>query len=197
MDFQWDKERIILVISTLLSLAGAYPIIRLDWKKYGLLFVLAGIVGNVLCLIFVTLGFYSFPKTLIPIIEVNMPFTALLTVFPVIVLAGIRYSPKPWSFKIPFYWAVIHLGMLAETLALNFTGLISYEFKWDFWDSYTWWWIFLLGFEWIGGMIIPDHLRKPINASSFLYGRELWAVFHFILIITIFLGGYYLGRISR
>lgn len=123
-----------------------------------------------------------------------MPFEAILTVFPFIVLYGVRYSPEPWAWKIPFYWAIVHVGMLFETAVLLKTRLIRYEFKWDFWDSYTWWWIFLLVFEWVGGLIIPSHLRKPINTQEFTYGKKWWAVFHFIVIVTIFLGGYYLGR---
>ncbi|MCL5058061.1 MAG: hypothetical protein M1130_08730 [Actinobacteria bacterium] len=196
LEFQWDRDRIILLSSVALSLAAAYPILRLDWKRYGLLFILTGVIGNILCYIFIKLNFYTFPKVLIPGIEGRMPFIAILTVFPFIVLAGVRYSPRVWAGKIPFYWAVVHLGMTAETLARLNTKLIVYQPMWNFWASYTWWWIFLLLFEWAGGLIIPAHLRKPLDSELFRYGKSGWAVFHFIVIVTIFLGGYYLGRVS-
>ena len=194
MDMRLDIETLILITSTFLSSLLSFFIIRLDWRRYGLLFIIAGVFGNILCYIFVKLGFYSFPRTLFPEI-INMPFTEILTIFPFLVLLGVRYSPEAWAWKIPFYWGIVHVGMLAETLALLKTRLIRYEFKWDFWDSYTWWWIFLLLFEWIGGLIIPRPLRSPIKADCFRYGKALWAVFHFIVITTIFLGGYYLARI--
>ena len=189
------SETIILIAATAIGLIGSLLIIRLDWKRYGLLFLLTAITGNLLCYIFVTIGFYSFPFRLFPHISI-MPFEAILTIFPFYVLLGVRYSPSAWAYKIPFYWAFVHLGMLGETIFLNTTRLIKYDFKWDFWDSYTWWWIFLLVFEWIGGMLVPNQVRKPISSQAFRYGKWAWLLFHFIVIITIFLGGYYLGKFA-
>lgn len=192
MNIQSSIEFYIYVTFVLSSLIGSYFIIRINWKRYGLLFLLSGIVGNIICYIFVKVGFYSFPYRLFNISV--MPFDAILTIFPFYVLLGVRYSPKLWAFKIPFYWAIVHLGMLEETLAKINTRLITYNFEWDFWDSYTWWWIYFLIFDWIGGLIVTEQYRKPINGESFRYGKWAWIIFHFILITTMFLGGYYLGR---
>lgn len=194
MNFQWNIETFILLVFIVLSLLGSLLIIRLDWKRYGLLYILSAAVGNILCYLFVKLGFYTFPFRLFPAVSV-MPFEAIVTVFPFYVLLGVRYSPKSWAYKIPFYWVIIHLGMLGETVFQLYTDLINYNFEWDFWDSYTWWWIYLLFFEWLGGRIIPSHLRKPISAESFRYGNWFWLVLHFVLILTIFLGGLYLGTL--
>ena len=122
-----------------------------------------------------------------------MPFEAILTVFPFYVILGVRYSPTGWAYKIPFYWVIVHFGLLTETLAHNYTHLIHYDFAWDFWDSYTWWWIFLLLFEYIGGLIVPGRHRKPIPTEAFRYGKWAWWILHFTVIVTIFLGGYYLA----
>lgn len=195
MNVDYNLETYLTLISILLGISVNLFIIRLDWRRYGSLFILSAVIGNILCYTFVKLEFYTFPYRLFPKIF-EMPVLAVSTVFPAIVLLGVRYSPKNWSFKIPFYWAIVHVGMLLETLVLNFTKLIDYRFKWDFWDSYTWWWIYLLVFEWIGGLIIPENLRKPIDGENLLYGRLGWAIFHFIVIITIFLGGVYLGFIK-
>lgn len=172
---------------------GIVLVLRLHWRRYGLLYLLSAITGLLLCYLFVKLNLYSFPYRLFPTVS-SMPFLEIATAFPLLVLLGVRYSPKTWRYKIAFYWPIIHLGMLGETILLNYTDLIHYELKWDFWHSYTWWWIYLLVFEWIGGLIIPQHLRKPISTESFRYGMLLWAIKHFILIGTIFLGGYYLAK---
>ncbi len=194
MNLHSNIETYIALISLTISIIGSYLIIRLDWKRYGLLFIIVGTIGNILCYIFVKFGFYSYPYRLFPNISI-MPFETILTIFPLYSLIGIRYSPKPISWKLPFYWVLIHTGMLFETLVLNFTELIKYNAKWDFWDSYTWWWIFLLGFEWFSTFIIPDDLRNPLDYQTLRYNRIGWFLIHFILITTIFLGGFYLGKV--
>lgn len=120
------SETMILIAATAISLIGSLFIIRLDWIRYGLLFLLTAITGNILCYIFVRIGSYSFPVRLFPHISI-MPFEAILTVFPFYVLLGVRYSPSAWAYKIPFYWAFVHLGMLGETIFLNTTRLIKYN----------------------------------------------------------------------
>jgi hypothetical protein len=185
-------ETFITIASISLTFAASYFILRVDWKRFGLVFLLAGIVGNILCYIFVKLGLYLYPYRLFPKLSI-MPFETILTIFPFFVILGIRYSPKNWAYKISFYMVIVHLGLLAETLAHNFTDLIHYTFEWDFWDSYTWWWIFLLIFEYIGGLIVPNHSRKPISPDAFGYGKWAWWILHFVVIITIFLWGYYLA----
>lgn len=192
MNLQWNIETYITVTAILFSLLGLFLIIRINWKRYGLLFLISGTVGNVLCFIFTNLGFYSFPYRLFPNLS-NTPLLILSLVFPFIVLVGVRYSPNLWAWKIPFYWVIVHLVVLAETLALQYTNLIKYDFEWDFWDSYTWWWLFFLFFDLIGSLIIPNSLRKPISKESFSYGKWAFFILHFILITTIFLGGVYLG----
>ena len=183
------------IIVVIIGLFGLISFLRLDRKRYGLLFVLSALAGNILCYMFVKFNFYSFPYLLFPKIE-SMPVMAITFSFPIMVLLSVRYSPEKWGWKIPFYWAIIHIGMFVETWALTNTELIRYNFKWDFWDSYTWWWIYFLVFEWIGGIIIPSDLRKPIHIKHLKFGRLGWAIIHFVLILTIFLGGYYLGSLK-
>ena len=88
---------------------------------------------------------------------------------------------------------IVHLGVVAELLLLNNTKLLMYTKYWDTWDSYTWWWLYLLFFEWIGGKVVPAQARKPLNSDLFHYGRPAWIAVHFILITTIFLAGVYVG----
>ncbi|GMK40416.1 hypothetical protein PCCS19_34720 [Paenibacillus sp. CCS19] len=47
-----------------------------------------------------------------------------------------------------------------------------------------------------GRIIVPGVMRKPINAAHLNYGRLGWLLLHFVLITTVFLGGFYLGRVT-
>jgi hypothetical protein len=107
MNFQWSIDFYIYITAVLISLIGSYFIIRINWKRYGSLFLLSGVTGNIICYIFIKAGFYSFPYRLFNGISI-MPFDAVLTIFPLIVLVGVRYSPKSWAYKIPFYWVIVH-----------------------------------------------------------------------------------------
>ena len=191
----YNIESFIYIFIILTGLVGLIFFLKLNWRKYGLLFILATLVGNILCYLFVELNFYSFPYLLFPKIII-MPVFSITFSFPLAVLLAVRYSPEQWGWKIPFYWTIIHVGMFLETWALSNTRIIEYNFKWDLWDSYTWWWIYFLIFEWVGGMIVPKNLRKPLMVHSLRFGKLGWAIIHFILIVTIFLAGYYLGSVK-
>jgi hypothetical protein len=195
MNIGWNIETFINLTGIIISTIGAIHILKVNWRQYGVLFLLSGAVGQILCYIFVAIGFYSFPVRLFPWLF-PMPFFLVLTLFPFYVLLGVRYSPKPWIWKIPFYWTIIHIGMFGEIAAQYFTDVISYEKFWNSWDSYTWWWLFLLIFEWVGGMIVSPEYRKPLDEEILRYGRLGWFIIHFILIATIFLGGFYVGRVT-
>nr|WP_305809539.1 CBO0543 family protein [Pelosinus sp. UFO1] len=163
----------------------------MDWKRYGLLYLLTGLIGNMICYLFVEVGFYSFPYIFLPITKI--PLIAILAAFSYYVILGVRYSPVNWAYKIAFYGVIVNTGMFLETVLKNMTNLIRYDFEWDFWGSYTTWWIFFILMEWIGGKIIPPHLRKPLNTDAFRFGHWFWFVIHIVAIFTIFLAGLYLG----
>lgn len=191
MNIGWNIETYVTIISFILTTLGTIAIVKLNWKRYGFLLLLSAIIGVILCYIFIGFGLYMFPYRLFPQIS-KIPFTAILTIFPFYVLLGVRYSPKSWPWKIPFYWAMVHIGMTAETWAEHKTLLIKYHPLWDVWDSYTWWWIYLLIFEWVGSLIVPQESRKPLDIELLRFGKG-WFILHFILISTIFLAGFFMG----
>lgn len=126
MNIGWNIETYVSIISFVISVICSIFIIKIDWKRYGFLFLLSAIVGVILCYIYIYLGMYTFPYRLFPRIS-KIPFTAILTLFPVYVLLGVKYSPKSWPWKIPFYWAMVHIGMFAEAWAESSTNLIKYN----------------------------------------------------------------------
>jgi hypothetical protein len=192
MNIGWNTETCLTLSAIVFSTAVSLLILRKNWKKYGLLFLLSAVIGNILCYIFVVLGLYYYPFRLFPQISI-MPVTLILTMFPALILFGVRYSPKQWAYKIPFYWVIVHLGVLVEGWAESRTQLIKYSASWNLWASYTWWWIFLLVFEWAGGIIVPAESRKPIDQELLKYGKIGFFITHFILITTIFIAGVYTG----
>ncbi|EIW17742.1 MULTISPECIES: CBO0543 family protein [Pelosinus] len=187
-----SKEMYISIASSVIAIIGSYLILRLDWKRYGLLYLIAGLLGNLICLLFVEVKFYTFPYIFLPILKV--PIFSILTAFSFLVLLGVRYSPIEWVHKISFYGVIINTGVFYETVLMNKTNLISYDYEWDFWDSYTSWWAFFILMEWIGGKMIPAHLRKPLPIQAFRFGNWFWFVIHIVALFTIFLAGLYLGK---
>lgn len=192
MSIGFNLETYLTVSSFVVSIALLIPIIKSDVKHYGLLYLISALTGVILCYIFIYLRLYSFPYLPFPKIS-RIPFTVIISIFPLYVLYGVKYSPKPWPSKICFYWVLVHIGVLSEVLGENLTGLIKYGPFWHAWESYTWWWIFLLVFELVGGVIVPQESRKPLNQQLLLTGKPGWFITHFVLIATIFLGGVYAG----
>ncbi|MDR6123376.1 hypothetical protein QFZ87_002973 [Bacillus sp. SLBN-46] len=186
-----SHEAIGMLITIAIAAIGCLYFIRIDWKRYGLLYLISGLAANLLCYTFTYLGFYSFPNNVLHNGFLT-PFGLVSTVFPLLTMFGVRFSPDSWSWKIPFYWALVHLGVLGEVI-LKHTIIFKFEPEWDLWDSYTLWWLYYLLFELLGGKIVPSQHRKPISSDSFRYGKWGWIVLHVIVISTIFLAGVYVG----
>jgi hypothetical protein len=195
MNLGWNVETYFILSVTILFAVGTVLIIRVNWRQYGLLYLISGAIGNLLCIFFERVGLYSFPQRIFPHLA-TIPFYVVLTMFPFYVLAGVRYSPRVWAYKLVFYSVIVHVGVFIEVWAENFTQIIRYERFWDAWDSYTWWWLFLLVFEWLGGTIVSEQYRKPLDDKVFRYGKIGWFIVHFILISTVFIAGFYMGRVT-
>lgn len=192
MNIEWNVNAFILFGGTFFSLIGSLAIMKSNWKQYGVLFILTALIGELLDLMFVKFGFYTYEYKIFPSLP-NSPFTLIMTMFPLYILFGVKYSPTAWQYKIPFYMMLVHFGMLGEALSHIFTAIIEYNRFWDTWDSYIWWWLFLLGFELVGNLIVMQESRTPIPEDFFKYGRTGWYLTHFVFVVTIFLAGIYLG----
>lgn len=192
MLIDYSLEMYITITAIIVSWAGCFYIVRQDWRHWGPLFLAAAFLGTILCYIFVRLHFYSFPYILL-IDYVIFPVLVIGHGVPLLVLLGTKYSPVKWSHKILFYWSMIIPVMAGEAAAHNCTRLIKYELFWDFWDSLTAWWLFLLLFEWISEMHLPKRLRRPIAAEAYSSGGWGWLIAHFLMTIGLILAGVYLG----
>ncbi|WP_018130163.1 CBO0543 family protein [Effusibacillus pohliae] len=192
MNIGWNIETYLNLSLLIIGLAGSILIAAKDWKSYAVLFLISGVAGNIFCYLFLKIGFYSFPYRLIPGIS-KMPVFEILTIVPSLVLFAVRYSPVEWKWKIPFYWALVHIVVSFELFAETQTRLIKYEFAWDIFDSYATWWIFLLVFEWVGGMMVPEESRTPLKNELFRYGQPVWTILHVVLMLSIFMFGFYTG----
>lgn len=192
MSFGWNINTILSTLPCLAAFAAIYFLLRISWKQYGLLMLLSAIAGLALCLLFIGLDLYSFPYRLFPSLF-RFPILTLLTVFPAYAAMAVRYSPKRWGWKIPYYWALVHFVTLTEELAEDWTDIIRYSPQWTLWESYALWWLFLLAFEGLGGLIVKPENRKPLDSEELRYGRPGFFIVHLILIATIFLAGLYVG----
>lgn len=192
MNIKWNIETFILLGGSLAFMIASLFILKKNWKQYGILYIATAIVGELLDILFVQLKLFHYPYDLIPSLPIS-PFTLIMTIYPFYIVFGVKYSPSSWKHKFPFYMTIIHLGMVGEVLAQHFTHVIEYGDYWDTWDSYIWWWIFILGFELVGGLIVSKENRTPISEDFFKYGNLGWYITHFIYLSTIFLGGVLLG----
>jgi hypothetical protein len=165
-------------------------LLKINRKQYGLLMLLSTAAGISVCVLFVGLGLYSFPYRLFPS-AFRFPILTLLTIFPAYSAAAVRYSPRRWIWKIPFYMTLVHLVTLMEAIAEEYTDIIRYGPRWNLWESYALWWAFLLAFEWLGGFIVSQEYRRPVRPESLRSGRPGWYVVHIVFMATIYLAGIY------
>ncbi|OGO76624.1 MAG: hypothetical protein A2Y23_05510 [Clostridiales bacterium GWB2_37_7] len=192
MNIEWNIETFILLGGAGISFIASMFVMKISWKQYGILYITAAIIGEILDIVFVKLDLFYYPYKLFHNMPIS-PYTLVMTIFPFYVIFGVRYSPMPWKYKFPFYMTIIHLGMTGEVLAQYFTKVIEYGEHWDTWDSYIWWWLFILGFELVGGLIVSKEYRTPISEDVFKYGNLGWYITQFIFTATVFLGGVLLG----
>jgi len=83
------------------------------------------------------------------------------------------------------------------TLLLVFPAYIAiavrYSPHWTLWESYALWWVFMLAFEWLGGLIVSPEKRMPVDSEFLRYGKPGFFIVHAVLIATVFLAGLYIG----
>lgn len=66
MNIGWNMETYLTLSAFAFSTVVSILILRKNWKRYGLLFLISAVIGNILCYIFVVLGLYYYPYRLFP-----------------------------------------------------------------------------------------------------------------------------------
>ena len=125
MDVIKNTEAVITIVVNGLGSIGVLFFFHIDWKKFGLLYLISGLGGLFLCTFFMLFKFYDFPSHMR--IGLSMPHFTLLIFFSLVAMLGVRYSPRRWSWKLPFYMTIVHLGMIAETWAQTSTQANSFQ----------------------------------------------------------------------
>ncbi|MDQ0229570.1 hypothetical protein J2S19_000821 [Metabacillus malikii] len=168
-----DMYSLILIIAIVFGFSGSIYIITKNYLRFGIIFIIHTLLASCLCMFFYWAGFYRF------IFPLPFILPAVILNFGFLVLATIYFRPKKFTF--PFYFIVINWTFSIEII-LKKIGFIIYINEWDYWDSYSLYWIYLRFFSYIGDYIISNRYRRPIRSDR----KPYWIIFLISIIITFF-----------
>jgi hypothetical protein len=75
-----------------------------------------------------------------------------------------------------------------EVVLKEYAGIIAFKNGWDYWDSYSLYWVFSRLFDWIGESTVPPKHRSPVQSDKAGY----WILF--ILTGIYFISGIFILR---
>lgn len=161
--------------------AGSLYLIRYNTLRYGIMFILSSLTAALFCVMFFRMGFYRYAlpmKEVLPAAAVSFSFLAILL---------IRYRPEKNTF--PFFFISITAVFSIEVLLKDYAGFIRFRNGWDYWDSYSLYWLFLRLMGFVGEFFIPRAYRTPIRTNT----KGYWLLFIAMLIYACF-GVYILNK---
>ncbi|WP_442598773.1 hypothetical protein [Neobacillus sp. D3-1R] len=177
---QTEIHYMILFSAIFFNGLGCLYLLIKNFLGYRLVLLLSLLLSSFLCLVFYWLGFYRF---VLPLWQV-LPAVAIS--FSLLVLITIRFKPKRHTF--PFFFMMITSIFTIEVLLKEYWGFIKFRNGWDFWDSYSLYWVYVRLFNYIGDRLVPRQYRMPIYTKSNIY----WGLFILIVIYALF-GVFYLA----
>jgi hypothetical protein len=151
---------------------GCFLILKNHPLRYGLIFIFHFIFSISICLCFYWFGFYRYVFPLYYVLP------AVVFSFGLLVLFTIHFKTKKFTF--PFFFMTINLVFCFE-IFLQYIGFIKFRNGWDFWDSYSLYWIYVRLFNFIGDYLIPIKYRNPIKTNVKAY----WIFFVLTVVLTI------------
>ena len=173
---------VILCIAFIGNGLGCFFIIKKHVFRYGIVLIISLIITSCLCLLFYWMDFYRFVLPLplvLPVVAISFSFLALFM---------IRFRPKRRTF--PFFFNTLTLVFSIEVFLKDFAGFIRFKNGWDYWDSYSLYWVFTRFFNYVGVYLVPFKYRNPIESDSKVY----WRLF-LLIVIYACLGVYILNQI--
>ena len=164
---------IILFASIIINGIGCLILIKKNFYKYGIILLASLLLSSILCLAFYWLGFYRFA---LPVLVV-LPGVAIS--FTCLALFSIKYRPAKRTF--PFFFMVTTWIFTIEVLLKNVWGFIVFRNGWDYWTSYSLYWVYIRIFDQFGELILPDKIRSPIKSDT----KRYWFLFFITIIYAI------------
>jgi hypothetical protein len=161
--------------------AGVLFMLRYNFLRYGIMLIFSSITAALICLLFFRMGFYRYAlpmKEVLPAAAVSFSFFALLL---------IRYRPDKNTF--PFFFISITAVFSIEVFLKDYFGFIRFSNGWDYWDSYSLYWLYLRLMGFVGQFFVPRAYRAPIRSDT----KGYWILFLIMLIYACF-GVYILNK---
>ena len=162
----------ILSLALICNGLGCLFTIRKNVFRYGMVLIISLIITSCLCLLFYWMNFYRFVLPLplvLPVVAISYSFLALFI---------IRFRPNRRTF--PFFFITLTLAFSIEVFLKDFAGFIRFRNGWDYWDSYSLYWVYIRFMDHIGDYFVPLQYRTPIHSSTKLY----WAIFFLVFLYS-------------
>ncbi|SES64492.1 hypothetical protein SAMN05216389_101225 [Oceanobacillus limi] len=172
---------IILFSAITINGMGCMYILRKNVKRYGMIFFLSILAAIILCLLFYWMGFYRY------VLPIQHVLPAVAISFSFLVLLVIRYRPRNNTF--PFFFILTTSIFSIEVLLKDYVGFIHFRNGWDYWDSYSLYWVYARLFNHIGVYLVPFEFRNPVDHNKKMY----WWLFY-LLIVYFCVGVYVLHK---
>ncbi|MFP7470892.1 hypothetical protein SFC55_07760 [Niallia taxi] len=153
MDINWY----ILCAAILSGAAGCTLVLWKKFQYYKTTLLIHAVLSILLCLFFYFNGFYRYA------LPVSYILPAVVINFGLFITFLIRFEPKEDTFR--FYFVLITWTFSLE-IVLEYFGFIRFRNGWDFWDSYSLYWIYARIFSHIGKRLVPMDGRTPVNISN-------------------------------
>ncbi|WP_078544979.1 hypothetical protein [Litchfieldia alkalitelluris] len=160
---------------------GCFFIIKTNVLRYGIIFLISILLSVSFCIFFYFNGFYRF---VLPIYLILLP---VICSFGFLILFLIKYRPTKYTF--PFYFSVLTFILGCEIFLKDVVGFIVFRNGWDLWDSYSFYWVYVRIFDFIGERVISEKWRKPVPYDKRMY----WIIFLVMIVISFVILGYTLN----
>jgi len=147
----------ILIAAILLGLAGNIVVLRRRFRFYQTILLIHFALSILLCLFFYYNGFYRYALPVLFILP------AVVINFGLFIAFLIRFEPTKDTFR--FYFVFISWTFSLEII-LEHLGFIRFRNGWDYWDSYSLYWIYARTFTYIGKRTVPLEGRTPIKLTK-------------------------------
>lgn len=152
---------LLLIFFFSIGAIGCFFVLKNNFQLYYKILLNHIFLSIFACLFFYLNGFYRFTLPLLYIIP-----TVVVT-FGFLVLFTLHFQQRNHTFR--YLFMIINWVFVFE-IFLEYIGFIHFRNGWDFWDSYSFYWIYLRLFIYFGNKYIPMEQRYQKRLPPKLYG---------------------------